>query len=351
LLSRLETRVINPSEYQAWDRCISAHAKVGVYLTTAWKQAVETSYGHKNFYLGAFEGNHLAGVLPLVLIKPPVGRGCLVSLPYCDYGGLIAKNEVIATALLDRAVDLAGQMRAVLKIHCAEPTLAVQQRADFVQVSDKCRMLLELPQSATTLWDGFKSKLRSQVKRAMNNGLVPQIGGKELLQDFYAVFARNMRDLGSPVHSPKWLHAVLVAFGDSAKVGVVYKDAFPAAAGIVLTHGAYATIPWASSLREFDPLGPNMLLYWNFLKYASDSHFKFFDFGRSTPGEGTYAFKRQWGAEPSPLYWFRQGTVGEKKVRQGTGLPLRSALEWSWKKLPLAVANAVGPPIRKYISR
>jgi lipid II:glycine glycyltransferase (peptidoglycan interpeptide bridge formation enzyme) len=211
-------------------------------------------------------------------------------------------------------------------------------------------MVLELPQSAATLWDGFKSKLRSQVSRAIKNGLVHRIGGKELLQDFYLVFSRNMRDLGSPVHSKKWLHAVLAAFGDAAKVGVVYKDAFPAAAGIVLTHEPYATITWASSLREFNSLSPNMLLYWSFLEYASGRGFKFCDFGRSTPGGGTYTFKKQWGAQPSPLYWFRQVSAGAES-REETGTPLHSIAKRLWTKLPIAVANAAGSRIRKYISK
>jgi FemAB-related protein (PEP-CTERM system-associated) len=320
-------------------------------LTTAWKQAVETSYGHKTFYLGAFDDNRLVGVLPLVLIKPPLGYRCLVSLPYCDYGGLLADTSVIARVLLDEAIDQAAQLQAVLEIRVPEPCPVLEQAVGFYQATDKCRMVLELPQSAATLWDGFKSKLRSQVSRAMKHRLVHRIGGKELLQDFYLVFSRNMRDMGSPVHSMKWLHAVLVAFGDAAKVGVVYKGAFPVAAGIVLTHGFYATGPWASSLREFNSLSPNMLLYWSFLKYASDRGIKFFDFGRSTPGGGTHVFKRQWGAEPLPLYWFRQGVVGAKKVRPGVDVPQRSLLEWSWKKLPVAVANFLGPPIRKYVSR
>jgi lipid II:glycine glycyltransferase (peptidoglycan interpeptide bridge formation enzyme) len=200
------------------------------------------------------------------------------------------------------------------------------------------------------LWDGFKSKLRTKVNLAIKHGLVHRMGGKELLQDFYRVFSRNMRDLGSPVHSLKWLHGVLAAFGEAAKVGVIYEGTNPVAAGIILTHGAYVTNPWASSLREFNNLKPNMLLYWKFLEHAADKGFRYFDFGRSTPGEGTYEFKQQWGAEPSPLCWFRQGTGRAKEVRPGADVSLRSVLEWSWKKLPVAVANVVGPPIRKHIS-
>jgi FemAB-related protein (PEP-CTERM system-associated) len=347
----VDTRVISSADYQAWDPYICAHATAGVYLTTAWKQAVETSYGHKTFYLGAFDGNRLVGVLPLVLIKPPLGQRCLVSLPYCDYGGILADTAVIAQVLLDEAIDQAAKLQAVLEIRVPEPCPVLEQAVGFYQATDKCRMVLELPGSSITLWNGFKSKLRSQINRARKNGLVCRIGKEELLCDFYWVFSRNMRDLGSPVHSENWLRNVLIAFGGSAHTGVVYHEDSPAAAGIILAHGKLITIPWASSLREFNSLSPNMLLYWGLLEYAADNGAQVLDFGRSTPGEGTYDFKKQWGAEPLPLNWFRQHCTSAQEGAPRTDGTLRSLAERLWKTLPLFLANMAGPSIRKYISR
>lgn len=346
-----EIRAISPADHQAWDRYVLAHAAGGAYLATAWKQAVETSYGQRTFYLGAFENGSLAGVLPLVLIRLPLVRNCLVSLPYCDYGGLLAEREEAARALLDRAIDLSEEMGACLEIRTSQASPVLEQTAGLAQVTNKCRMVLELPESAILLRDGFKSKLRSQVNRALKNGLGHQIGKEELLPDFYRVFCRNMRDLGSPVHSENWLRSVLVAFGEKARVGVVYKDRLPVAAGIILGHGDTVAIPWASALREFNRLSPNMLLYWIMLQHASDSGFRFFDFGRSTPGEGTYAFKKQWGAVPAPLHWFRQESTGAKQVPAKPMSSLRNVFERLWRTLPIAVANAAGPRIRKHISR
>jgi FemAB-related protein (PEP-CTERM system-associated) len=351
LATRVKTRVINSADYHAWDRYIGAHATAGVYLTTAWKQAIETSYGHKTFYLGAFDGNRLGGVLPLVLIRPPLGQRGLVSLPYCDYGGILADNSLIARRLLDEAVVQAAEFQAVLEIRVPEPCPVLEKAVGFYQTTDKCRMLLELPGSSKLLWNGFKSKLRSQINRARKNGLVCRIGHEELLRDFYSVFSRNMRDLGSPVHSENWLRSVLVAFGDYAHTGVVYHDGSPVAAGIILTHGKLITIPWASSLRKFNFLSPNMLLYWALLEYAADHGARVFDFGRSTPGERTYLFKQQWGAKPIPLNWFRQHTAVAQEDAPRKDRALRSLVERLWRTLPVFVANTAGPRIRKYISR
>jgi FemAB-related protein (PEP-CTERM system-associated) len=347
----VELRVISSVDYEAWDRYICARAPECVYLTTAWKQAIDTSYRHKNFYFGIFDSKRLVGILPLVLIKAPLGCPRLVSLPYCDYGGLLADTSVIAEALIDKAVDQAKQLHAALEIRVPAPCIVMEQALGFYQSTTKCRMILELRNPSDLLWDSFTTKLRTKVRRTMKNGFDFQMGKEELLSDFYHVFSRNMRDLGSPVHSIHWLRSVLVAFDDRARIGVVYKDSFPVAAGIILSHGNAVTNPWASALREYDKLRPNTLLYWNLLKYASDNGFTFFDFGRSTPGNGTYDFKRQWGAVPMPLYWYKQGSHVRRKVRSGVDVPMRSVLEWAWRKLPVSVANVLGPPIRKQISR
>jgi hypothetical protein len=172
-------RIITPADYQAWDQYILTHATAGVYLTTAWKQAVETSYGQRTFYLGAFDNDSITGVLPLVLI-----RKSLVSLPYCDYGGFLYDCENSARKLLDRATDLASELRAKLEIRTSQPCPLLEQEDGFTQVTDKCRMVLELPGSAEMLWNGFKSKLRSQVNRARKNGLDHKIGKEELLKRF-----------------------------------------------------------------------------------------------------------------------------------------------------------------------
>jgi len=347
-----QVRIISPEDYQSWDEFILSHDAAGAYLTTSWKRALETGYGHSIYYLGAFDKEALKGVLPLVLIKPPFGRKYLVSLPYCDYGGLLAENSEVGVGLLGHATTLASELGAKIEIRVSEPNATLEQTASFAQVTaGKCRMLLELSGSAARMWKNFNSKLRSQIRRAMKNGLVRRIGNEELLADFYRVFARNMRDLGSPVHSEQWLRSVLVAFREKARVGVVYKDDTPAAAGILLMHGKVATIPWASSLREFNRLSPNMLLYWTLLEYAADSGFHTLDFGRSTPGEGTYLFKEQWGARPKPLYWYRQRVAGANGGLLESSSYFRSVLKWGWATLPVSAANTAGPLIRKYISR
>jgi FemAB-related protein (PEP-CTERM system-associated) len=212
-------------------------------------------------------------------------------------------------------------------------------------------MILELPDTSEILMSSFKAKLRSQIKKALKEGLTAKIGGMELLDDFYDVFSANMRDLGSPVHSRKLIENVLAAFPGQAKIVVVYRRSFqPLACSIIVGFKDTLENPWASALREYSALSPNMLLYWTMLEYACSQRFEQFDFGRSSPGEGAYSFKEQWGAKPMPLNWHYVGLDERPLPSEGASDKARfeKAISY-WQKLPVPVTRILGPRIRKYI--
>jgi hypothetical protein len=158
-----------------------------------------------------------------------------------------------------------------------------------------------------------------------------------------------MHDLGSPVHSKRWLQSVLQNYKERAQLGIVEIEDKIIGMGIILATDKAVSIPWASTLREFNNLGPNMLLYWNFLKYSADHGYKTFDFGRSTAGEGTFKFKQQWGAQPEPLTWY---TYAETHKTASPKPPAnnRNLAANIWRKMPLPVVNFIGPSLRRYIS-
>jgi FemAB-related protein (PEP-CTERM system-associated) len=339
---------MSPGEYSAWEEFVAKNTEGGPYLSSAWKKAIEQAYGFKTFYLTISENSDIQGGLPLSLVKRPYG-GKLVSLPYCDYGGILGKRESTTALLCERARILAETHKVQLEIRCSTPSPYLEQCSDFVQVSNKKRMLLELSGTSEELWKGFKSKLRSQINGARKKGLTVQLGGLKLLNDYYQVISQNMRDIGSPVHSQKWFHCIVKGYDSKALVGVVYNEKIPIAAGIILMHGDVVTIPWASSLRKYNRLSSNMLLYWTFLEYSAEHEFSFFDFGRSTPGEGTYNFKKQWGAKPVPLAWYRLGAGVSLDQQNKEKHTLRHVTEKVWSRLPLPMANFLGSRLRKYI--
>jgi len=297
-------RLAEATDAEIWNAYAAGHPHSGPYHLWEWREAVCKAYGHTPYYLIAQkkDSHEPVGLLPLHLIKPPLARGELVSLPFCDYGGPLANTPEVALLLCEYAKDLADFMKAKLEIRCNQP---LTDSPVFSSFGNKVRMLLELPENSDILFKQFKSKLRSQIRRPIKDGLCSKLGGLELVQDFYNVFRINMRDLGSPVHSLKWFEVLTAFYNQKIRIGVVYKEKIPVAGGIILLHNETVSIPWASSLRAYNRFSPNMLLYWSFLEYAADNGYKKFDFGRSSPDSGTFRFKKQWGAEPHPVFWYK----------------------------------------------
>ncbi len=343
----MNIRTADNSDRAAWDDYVLQHPDGLAYQLFAWKLAVGSAYGFSGRYLLAEEDEGLCGVLPLIRCRSLMGSSSYISLPYCDAAGPLADTPQIEDALVAHARRLALADGASCEIR------RTGGRNDGDARQGKVRMILALPESSEALMAGFKSKLRSQVRKPVKDGLSAIIGGTELVADFYSVFCRNMRDLGSPVHSFAWIHDIVSHFGDNARIAVVLTpDGTPAAAGIILLHKKTVSIPWASSLQKYNRMNPNMLLYWTFLSFAADHGFKFFDFGRSTPGEGTFRFKAQWGAEPEPLSWIRYSPGGQptEEIAQAHPSRARQLVTGVWKQLPLGLVNFFGPKIRRHIS-
>ncbi len=290
----------------------------------------------------------------------------LISIPFFDFAGILSDSDEAGVELLKAALEIRAELGAEF-IELRHMDLApfpekgrgTSQNLETVfrelDVSykvrtHKSRMLLGLPESSKTLLESFKSKLRSQIKKAGKEGLETRIGGEELLADFYRVFCENMRDLGSPVHSFDMLKNTLKGFSDVAKVVNVYCDDTPVACGMIIGFRDVMEHPWASSLRRYSRLSPNMLLYWAMLEYSSNRGFKEFDFGRSSPDEGTYKFKEQWGTKPSPLNWYCFGDHVSGETRVGIEKDKFRKVIGCWQKLPVCITKVVGPRIRKYIS-
>ena len=339
----MQIRFASEHDQPAWDQYVKLHPDGLSYHFYAWLQAVHQAYGFKNKSLIAEKDDRICGILPLIVFKSPFLSNTLVSLPYCDAAGILSDNHNISVLFMKRLADIFPAQTLIIR-----SSSSIECGLD--NQTDKTRMLLELPENSEAFLASMKAKLRSQVRKPERDGLTSKIGGSELVDEFYQVFAENMRDLGSPVHSKSWIRAIMHHYSDNAKIAVVYTpQGEAAAAGIILLHPYTVSIPWASSLRRFNRMNPNMLLYWTFLSWCADNDFRYFDFGRSTPGEGTYRFKQQWGAQPQPLYWYNFPDVSVAKDKP-QGSPVKDGIVKLWQQLPLPIANSFGPLLRKYIS-
>lgn len=335
----------NRDDRDEWDRYVAAHPDATAYHLAAWQDVIEQSFGHRTFYLMARRGSRLVGVLPLVLIRSRLFSRCLVSLPFLDYGGVLAEDAVSERVLTDEAIRIARQTG----VAHVELRHSRSRNLGLVTRNHKVSMRLELPGDAQQLWTRFASKLRSQIRRAQKVGFAARFGGQDELDAFYAVFAENMRDLGTPVHSKRFFARILERFPGTATICTTREGERPVAAGFLFRFGAEMQVQWASSLKRFNPSSPNMLLYWAMLEHACQSGMRSFDFGRSTPGSGTYRFKEQWGARPLPLCWDYWLDDGGELPDLNYANPKYAVAVRLWRRLPLTVANILGPRIIKYV--
>jgi FemAB-related protein (PEP-CTERM system-associated) len=218
-------------------------------------------------------------------------------------------------------------------------------------MQDKVSLVLPLPADPHCLWQQLGAKVRNQVRKAERSGLTVESGGAEKLNDFYDIFAVNMRDLGSPVHARGFFQAIFEVWADQARVFVVRKDRQPIGGLIALAFKHSLVVPWASSLRQYFSLCPNMLLYWETLRAACTEGFRHFDFGRSSRHVSTYRFKRQWGAVEEPLYWYTIPLAPNHSRRFSSVDKNSASYAQLWQHLPLGITRWLGPHIRKYLTQ
>jgi FemAB-related protein (PEP-CTERM system-associated) len=324
-----------------WTAYVAHHPDATLYHQWPWGSVFRLTFGHETDRIVAREDGRIVGVLPVVTLKSWLFGRFLVSLPFVNYGGVLAASDAARRALLDEASRLA----AARGLRHVELRHRSPQFPDLPARRHKVAMTLALPADAAALWEQFDRKVRNQIRKAEKSGLTVETGGAGLVGDFYRVFARNMRDLGTPVYPRRLFDEVLSAFPEAARVFLVRLGRRPVAGAMALEHRGTLEVPWASSLREHASRCPNHLLYWAAIRHAIARGCTTFDFGRSTPDGGTYRFKHQWGARPQPLAWEYLLREDRALPDQGPTNPRFSLAIAAWKRLPMAVANAIGPAI------
>lgn len=337
----VRTLANDDAEGGAWDAFARTTPGGTIYHQLAWRRIITREFRWDTHYLAVHGTAGLEGILPLVRLRSRLFGDFLVSLPYVNYGGTLATTGAADRLLLEAAVDLA---KALGVSHMELREQAPREPA-WPARTEKVGMQCSLAASADEHWSRLPAKLRSQVRRPEKAGATARSGGAELLPRFYAVFARNMRDLGTPVYGRSFFATIAAELPGHTEVVLAELDGAPVAAGLLLHFGGRTEIPWASSLRSANHLGVNMLLYWECLKRAIQRGSSVFDFGRSTRDSGTYRFKRQWGAEPVPMYWHYWLRGGGPMPRLNPSNPRYALAISAWQRLPLWVANTVGPRI------
>ncbi|HVS40491.1 MAG TPA: FemAB family XrtA/PEP-CTERM system-associated protein [Gemmataceae bacterium] len=312
-----------------------------------WLSILQRAFQHDVYALEAIQGDRTCGFLPLAFVRSLLFGRFLVSLPYLNSNGVVADDGAARERLIDRSVQLADELRVrYLELRHEQK---IEHPALTGCLTGKVHMRLPLPAFPGPLWEGLPAKVRNQVRKGEKSDLTTVRGGEELLPEFYAVFSRNMRDLGTPVYSVELFASALRQFPTDAELLVVRAGRTPVAAALLLHGPGITEVPSASSLREYNPTCANMLLYWRLLERAVERGQAVFDFGRSTVDGNTYRFKKQWGARPDPAIWqyYRRdgGYHAASPNDPRPDNPRYQRLIQVWRQLPLRVTRWIGPLI------
>ena len=336
---------LEDSEHVLWDAYVDKHPQASLYHVYRWRTVIENSFGHECFYLVAKDDQQkIRGVLPLMRLRSRLFGDFAISVPFFNYGGPLADSEHISAQLLDHAAAIAQNLQLKhVEIRATHSLNAWPAR------TDKASMIRDLPQTGEQLDEEIGAKVRAQIKRAKQENVEICIGHLDLLDDFYRVFAINMRDLGTPVYGKNFFRNILAAFPTQSHIVAIRLHGKPVAAAFLLGYRDMMEIPWASTLRSVNALNMNMLLYRAVLGFCIDKRYAFFDFGRSSIDAGTYRFKRQWGAQPLQHYWHYWLPGDGELPALKPDSPKFKLLIAAWQRLPVPISKLIGPHIVKYL--
>ena len=340
-LSELQFNHSDSVDVAEWQDFVSSIPHANVYHDAKWCDLIKKNFGHKPYYITCRKPNgDLCGVFPAVHLNSKLFGTFLVSMPYFNYGGPLSEYPAVAQKMMEYCTETGA------KLECTHlEARETQMRQQWLCKQHKVTMILPLPKSDEALDKQLGTKVRAQVNRAAREDLEFSIGGVELLTEFYKVFSHNMRDLGTPVYSRRFFQSILDSFSEQTSLAIVRHKGRPVACGFLLGYNDKLEIPWASSLRSANPLGANMYMYRQILRTAIEQQYEFFDFGRSSKDASTYKYKKQWGAIEHQLYWHYWLHDSDELPELNPNNPKYKLAITMWKKLPVSVANIIGPAL------
>ncbi len=339
-----------------WDAFVEAEPAGQLGHASAWARVVQEAYGLTPVYLEARnEQEAIVGILPLVRFRGLGAERELVSMPFLDSGGILARDPAAQQALLDTALGLTREHRSsALELREIAVDGGTNGAVDGAEGPEQTRvdLVLALESDEDAQWRALPAKVRNQTRKAEIEGLsIAPRNQTRLLADFYRPFCHNMRDLGSPVHAERFFSVAAEAFGDRLRFIVTRLGEKPVGGLVAIDFAGAVTVPWASTLRQERRRCPNNQIYWEALRWAIERGAREFDFGRSPIGGGTYRFKRGWGAKERPLAWRRLSPTGDRLAAKAAGdSALLRRLSAIWSRLPVSLTTWLGPRLRRRIS-
>lgn len=360
---------------------IEQRAEATAFHSLNWCRAVERATRHAFHPLIARNAaGAIIGYLPLHHVRSWLFGDALVSTGFAVEGGILADDEAVVTALADAAIalatrlkvrsielrggpmpagwtvdettnvafakalepDRAAQLASMPKRHRAEVRKSMERQFEFLSDNDSAarqKMLLDIPR-----------KHRAEVRKGLELSVQAAIGSGEVPRRVhYMIYAESVRNLGTPVFPRRLFDEVLDAFGDKADTLTIFKHNRPVSSVLTLYWRGTALPYWGGGTSDARRLRANERLYFELMDHARSRGMTHFDFGRSKAGSGPAAWKHNWGFEARPLRYAKWQAAGQPVRDASAQSPRYAQMVALWKKLPLWLANWLGPIIARQL--
>jgi FemAB-related protein (PEP-CTERM system-associated) len=326
-----------------WDAFVLAHPQATFFHRSGWLRVIERCFGHRGFFLYAERDGAIEGVLPLAEVKSRFFGHSVASLPFAVYGGVAALNDEAAAALEAEAEKIArGQGAEHLEYRYLGPTRHADWPRQDLYVTFRKAILPE--EEANML--AIPRKARAMVRKGIKNELKAEVDAG--VDRFFDLYADNVHRHGTPAMPKKYFQALLDEFGADAEVLTVTAPEGKPLSSVLSFYFRDEVLPYyAGDDEAARDLAANDFKYWELMRRACARGLKVFDYGRSKQGTGPYAFKKNWGFEPQPLSYeyrlFKRDAIPQNNPNN----PKYQLMIKAWRKLPIGVANWLGPFIVK----
>ena len=326
----------------AWDGYATDHPDATAFHLAGWKRVIEHSTGHRAHYLMALDGGRVAGIYPLFILSSRLFGTLGVSLPFVGYGGILSENPEAEQALADEAAQRA---RAA---GCGSIELRQRRplKLDWPTTDRKVATLLSTEGGASAAFARLHPNVRNKIRKAEKAGVVVQ-EGVEHLAEFYRIYSRNLRDLGTPVISRRFFEEAVAVFPEHLRVYRAVRQGRTISAKIVVRDGRTCYFTWSASIREELRHAPVHAMNWRAIEDACGAGCAEIDLGRSSAGSSHQEFKKYWGGQSRTLPWAYHVLDGKGPRgvhKEDARFSLAIAL---WKRLPLGLSRCLGPPIAR----
>ncbi len=336
----IKLRPLDDASAPAWDAFVAAMPGGTFFHRAAWSRVIETAFGHRCHYTLAEQDGAIIGVLPLAHVSTTLFGNTLVSTPFCVYGGALATDRETALALEVHA----DALRARLGASALE--MRERQRADgnwLVRSDLYVTFRKPIAVHDDSNLKAIPRKQRAMVRKGIQHGLV-SVGNHDVAL-LHRVYAESVRNLGTPVFSRRYFSILNEVFADCSDVVTVMDGERPIASVLNFYFRDEVLPYYGGGTAQARQVAGNDFMYWEVMRRAAARGCRLFDFGRSKRGTGAFAFKHNWGFEPEPLHYRYRLAPGATIPDHNPLNPKYRLFIAAWKRLPLVVANLLGPPI------